>query len=248
MENIRTDIDTLFSEQQITDAEGFYTAIPQYLFAGDDNIPQARVYAVDEDCLAAFVELQNKIEPIQTQLNEIEKKIKKIQARLQLAQENPEKRLPYELYTAALTKLVELIGSKKQGKTGLKQKLRNELQAPTAERDELLKREGKALWAAWYQIEDKAEFMSEYLNKPTLDFFDPEDVDTQESRYDREIELEDLALAHVAEMKNGVGLVYEDAPRRKMDSSDWVFEKKMEALSNQREQEDAAFAALLRDE
>lgn len=251
---IREDVAELFAVNPELDAEGFYSATEQNLFQDDDQVrPFIRSAPVDEDLLAEFVAAQLKIEGINSRLVEIDALITKIQDRLELAQSDYSKRLSKELYGKALTKLVELIGSKKQGKTGEKQHLREELKRIAAQRDAAIVSDKSAIWANWFQIEDPEKWMQDYLNADTIGHFDPEDIDSQADLTDRQREYDFLAEAHVAEMRAGEGLFYEDQKPVKENPvlpKRWYDESKAYAVrqeASRKAHDDGAFEALLKE-
>jgi hypothetical protein len=252
MDNLREDVEAMFDGQSVIDPyidpEGFLVATEQNLFSDDDEVGKTqRTMPVDEDMLAAFVELQLKIRDKQEQLEFMDKLIKKIQARLDLAQTDPTQRLSKELYGQCLTKLVELIGSKKQNKVGKKQAVYSEIRELSAQRSSISDRDHNGIWAAWFQLEDPDQFLADYLEKPFLDFFDPKDIDQQHlisSEEDAINTMDCLADEHVRDMTRGEGLAWQDerVPTDKFISGNWYNMKNewkinQEAIRNNQEEE-----------
>jgi hypothetical protein len=211
---LREEVVELFEGNEVDpliDGEGFYTATEQNLFSDDDTVKAiTRTYAPDEDLFAQFVELQLKIQDRRNVLDQTDVLIKKIQDRLDLAQKDQSKRLSKELYGQALTKLVELIGSKKLGKEGRKQILYREIMDFSAQREEISRRDHSAIWSAWFQLENPEEFLKDYLGKPFLDFYDSENIDNQSQLHDESMTIDCIADEHIKEMLAVEGLAYQD--------------------------------------
>jgi hypothetical protein len=211
------DVIELFEEEtagQYLDFGTFYTGTEDTLFSADDagaDKPVTRTFKADEDTIGLLVEYQLKINDLNLEIEEISAKAKRISSRLDLAKKDYSQRLDPDKYNRALTRMVELVGSKKLGKDGRLQVLVRMRRELVSERDSAIADDRSAAWAGWYQIEDPEEFYQEYLEGDDVKYYDAEEFDTQFHLYANQ-EFDVLGDEHVLDTIRGEGLVWQDQP------------------------------------
>ena len=136
-----------------------------------------RTFAVDQDLLAQFIELQLRIVRGNALIEDTQSKIDELQARLDAAKAG--NYLPKPQFSAILNTKLKLVERIK--------KLKDHRKALAAERKNTISSDSKACWSRWFQLvgDDQKNIqaaeaeLDKYLNTPVIDYFDPEDIDNQ---------------------------------------------------------------------